>query len=561
MTALTKRGNSLCESGARGKLLAPPRWLVWLVGRRRRVLVLVDGGEVKEGPCVRWVKSSELPFVLAAFADPDDLVAWCPQGLGRETTHSKDNLDRVYYVVVDLDDLPIPAEELPEELERRGLPKPWAVLGTPGGGAHVYWRLHPPLSLHFVPGETLEEYERRRKWGVEFYEETARLLVEALADLGADAKAADATHLFRLNAVLPVYESNTRTSLTELSRAARAWLRGHGHRKKRWATARPEPRSLPARRQHGPSATGVWDSPGIRWLREHVIPEGCRNTATVALAIALLHDGHTEDEAVQILSEWAATHTVPVYPGREIRDTVKSLARRWRRGEPLGLLPQRLLEIQDVRGETMGATAACATRAALPPGTAASTDSSETRQRKPLSQRQNKPRIYWLLHLLRRQPHDIPRTTRRRLAKVEEHLRGLQGHLTTPSPSQRQPFLLGLDTVRNPVKFLLETARAGLWSDEEHSLRSVGFWSREEPRFWGSLVRAAAEFLSALWGCAGAIACSDDSVGGEVSSEETAFLQGVGLGEKTRYPPKVFGGLVCLVKRITGEGGEEWRRR
>ena len=164
-----------------------------LLGRRRDFYLVING-------MPRWVHGEEIAHILRAFCDPEDLVAWCPQGLKRGATHRKSNLRRILFLVVDLDNVPIPLEDLSEELKQRGFPEPWAIVETPHG-AHAYWKLRPL---------------RASRHTIEFYEVTARLVVEALRDLGADPQATDASHVFRLNATKLIASSDSKTSLGAL---------------------------------------------------------------------------------------------------------------------------------------------------------------------------------------------------------------------------------------------------------------------------------------------------------------------------------------------------------
>lgn len=444
-----------------------------LLGRRRGFYLVING-------MPRWVCQGEIAHILRAFCDPEDLVAWCPQGLKRGATHRKSNLRRILFLVIDLDNVPIPLEDLSEELGRRGFPKPWAIVETPQGG-HVYWKLRPL---------------RASRHTIEFYEITAGLVVEALRDLGADPQATDASHVFRLNATKLIASSDSKTSLGALYRTA-----------KRLA---PKTNLKTSKAQAVKTKTrgSVWGSPGIRWLREHVIPQGCRNSAVTALAIALFHDGHTEDEIREVLREWAAGHTVPTYPEREIRDTVKSLARRWKRGEPLGLLPERLLEIHDINGEHMPENAARLTAAALP---------KTVPDRKRLEQRQRKPRIAYLVDILREQPGKIPKTTRYRLNPVIQFVENLG------TPRFGPKYLMCLE----PKQILFQIAKAGLWPTEAHSANSIRFWARSEPEFWVELLCAVREFLSRVLGRRG----KNSAVSAQpvVRPEEELFLMGSGV--------------------------------
>lgn len=501
-----------------------------LVGRRQFVYCVINGR-------TRWIGAHELPAVLESFSDPDDLVAWCPQGLRYGATHRKENVERVYYLVIDLDNTPLPAEDLVTELHRRGFPEPWVVLETPHG-AHLYWRLAHPLYLGIRPGEALEESHRRRCEAIRFFERTSQAVIEALQDVGADAQAGDVGHLFRLNAVVPIYLGHTKTSLAELLAAARAYLRRRGRHRPRLRPQRPRP--VPTSEQ----VKSVWESPGIRWIREHIVPEGYRNAAVTALSIALFHDGHTEAEVRAIVSGWTATNTAPRYSQRELRDSVRSLARRWARGEPLGLDPEKLCAIHDIRGQTMPRELAEATKTALVAKTGARTQKP---QRKPLAQRRKLPRIAWLPSLLRDESHRIPRTTRQRLAAVERYL----NHLRQLAKSNQ--FLMPLGR----REFLMTTVKAGLWPSEKHSVRSLAFWARREPGLWNSLLLAARDFLCALCGHRGRLAapCTEPSeranrgfgpMGSGISADRGP---GRGSGLET--------GLVCLADLCKmNHGGE-----
>jgi len=507
--------------------------LAHLVGRRWRILVLI-------GDTVHWVSAAELPIILATFPDADDVIAWNPQRFRTNTTHRLENLDTICYFVLDLDHIPIPLEELPEELEHQGFPEPWAILQSPSGdGAHVYWKLKPLYVGSPRPGETLEEARERRERGLGLYRAAAEAVVEALQDLGADPNCTSPTQLFRLNNTRVIFTSQRKTSLSELLVAARAHLRRRGrHRSRLRPAVRRHP--VPTSERTG----SVWDSPGIRWLREHVIPEGCRNSAIVALAIALFHDGHTEAEVRTTISRWAADHTEPRYSQRELRDAVRSLARRWARGEPLGLDPEKLCAIHDIRGQTMPREVAEATKTVLAAKTGARTQKP---QRKPLAQRRKLPRIAWLPLLLQGESHRIPRTTRQRLTAVERYLNHLRQLAKSDNP------LMGLGR----REFLTATAKAGLWPSKEHSARSLAFWARREPGLWNSLLLAARDFLCALCGHRGRLAapCTEPSeradrgfgpMGSEISAD--------------RGPRRESGletGLVCLADLCKmNHGGE-----
>lgn len=440
----------------------------------------------------RWVHRDEIAHILRAFCDPEDLVAWCPQGLKRGATHRKSNLRRILFLVVDLDNVPIPLEDLSEELKQRDFPEPWAIVETPHG-AHVYWKLRPL---------------RASRHTIEFYEITAGLVVEALRDLGADPQATDASHVFRLNATKVIFFSDSKTTLGALYRTAKRLASKTKVKVSKTRVGKTK------RRSRG----SVWNSPGIRWLRQHVIPQGCRNSAVTALAIALLHDGHTEDEARAILREWAANHTVPTYPEREIRDTVKSLAKRWRRGEPLGLLPERLLEIHDINGEHMPEEAAQLTTTTLP---------KTVPERKPLEQRQKRPRIAYLVDILREQPERIPKTTQHRLKPLIQFVENLG----------TQRFGLKYLMCLEPKRTLFQIAKAGLWPTEAHSANSIRFWARSEREFWVELLCAVREFLSRVLGRRGKF--SAVSAQPVVRPEEEFFLMGSGvsLDPEQREPP------------------------
>jgi len=508
--------------------------LAHLVGRRRRVLLLI-------GDTVRWVSAAELPIILAAFPDADDVIAWNPQRFRTNATHRLENLDTICYFVLDLDHIPIPLEELPEELEHRGFPEPWAILQSPSGdGAHVYWKLKPLYVGGPRPGETLEAARERRERGLRLYKAAAEAVVEALWDLGADPNCTSPTQLFRLNNTRVIFTSQRKTSLSELLVAARSFLRRRGHHRPRPRTTL-RPRFVPTA-EH---AEGIWDSPGIRWLREHVIPEGCRNSAIVALAIALLHDGHSETEVRAIVSGWTATNTEPTYPQRELRDSVRSLARRWARGEPLGLDPEKLRTIRDTEGRTMPPEVAEATKVALAAKTKARTQKP---QRKPLAQRKKRPRIAWLPLLLRGQPNKIPRTTRQRLAAVERYL----NHLHLVAKSNNPLMTLGRR------EFLMATVKTGLWPSEEHSVHSLAFWARREPGFWNSLLLAARDFLCALYGHRGRLAAPRDKSPKEVDRDLGPMGSGIPADRGPRRGSGVDAGLVCLADLCKmNHGGEQ----
>jgi len=334
--------------------------------------------------------------------------------------------------------------------------------------------------------------------------------------------------------VVPIYLGHTKTSLAELLAAARAYLRRRGrHRPQR-------PRPVPTSEQ----VKSVWESPGIRWIREHIVPEGYRNAAVTALSIALFHDGHTEAEVRAIVSRWAATNTKPRYPQRELRDSVRSLARRWARGEPLGLDPNKLCTIHDINGQAMPRELAEATKTALIAKTGARTHKP---QRKPLTQRTKLPRIAWLPLLLQGESHGIPRTTRQRLAAVEQYL----NHLRQLAKSNQ--FLMPLGR----REFLMATAKAGLWPSKEHSVRSLCFWARREPGLWNTLLLAARGFLCALYGHRGRLAAPHNKSPKEANhgsgpmGSEIPADRGPGRGSDVET------GLVCLADLCKmNHGGE-----
>jgi hypothetical protein len=149
--------------------------------------------------------------------------------------------------------------------------------------------------------------------------------------------------------VCVVYESGSQTSLSALAGLL-----------KRVPKARP-------RKFASPRAAGnVLETPAIQWLRERTIPQGHRNRAVYAMTQALLWSGYDFAAAEEEILTWIRGHTEPTYPAAEAQAVVRSCARRFARGEPLGLDHRELMGIVDINGEVMPEEVARTVYQALP---------------------------------------------------------------------------------------------------------------------------------------------------------------------------------------------------
>ena len=255
--------------------------------------------------------------------------AYHPRG-GR----TDDNIVQLNGVVVDLDSGDL--EEAKAALRERGL-RPHYVINTSPG--------HYQLILRELPirlGKRNREAVLKRQGDV----------IQRLYEIaGGDMAAAKVNQLFRLPGSRRQLEDGVwRVSIIEESEHPPYSLRRleravSGNRRSTFRGYRPA-EDLEQRRNG--NGARVLSSPALQWLQDHIIAEGFRNTALVAMTYAAAMDGLSYEEARPRLLQWVAEHTDGPYPRHEAEAVIRSCYQN-----PKGLDWRVLATIQDVHGETM----------------------------------------------------------------------------------------------------------------------------------------------------------------------------------------------------------------
>lgn len=356
----------------------------------QRVYVLLD--EVPR----QSLDSADLYDLIDYCTESD--ISWLPQQL-RSTapTNRREWIESLRYVVVDLDfaiaGRTYDVDEILDRLDKLGLPSPAAIIST-GGGYHVYWSLG---SLYIGPRPNDEPWQTQNRQGYwcAYYETVTDGLCSALGALGADRQATSASHLFRLPGSynpkrnLQTYIAHadweTQTTLKELRSALVSIAKEDGFTLK-------DPAEEKARAYNIAPRCRAQDTPPIRWLLENEMIDGERNSATFAIAQAYLFDegADEEEEILRKVLEWNEAYCEPVQPLSDVAPVVASCARRHRAGKPLGLSPERLMQIKNVHGQMMDRKTASAIFEGLP-GKARCSECK--RKRKHRKRRDNSERI------------------------------------------------------------------------------------------------------------------------------------------------------------------------
>lgn len=477
---------SITSLGAGGN---PPSPVTALLGRRHYFAFCRMPGPKGELVWTRHLDSKGLVDLIETAALVGFEVHICPQTIPKGATPRRDMIRNARFLVVDLDDCPLEPDEVLAELKERGAPRPTALIWTSERGYHIYWKLWQPLYL-----------EPARSWGTRLFEATARAVVKALQDLGADPQAATLGHLFKIwPAALVHCDPNATTSLGELWRWAKPRARPRPRRK---------PRYLPSRIPVGLKHIPLW-----HWLWGNVFPEGKRNQALVALLILAFRKGMAPDDARALMRRWVAECTSPTYPLEEAERVFASLRDRFAEGKPLGLKAERLRDL------------------GVPPGVIAVTYKLLRYTLKRPSERLKKPRLVRFIELLEFIGRNgITRASARALSgragipyttlttTLAPALAALGGNKLA-RPPQRKRFLdltmlraacrLGAPRA-SPIKqnfetraVLLRTLEALFGCSGADLRRAIAFWGRREPELLVRLLEAVRRLRSLILGVAG----------------------------------------------------------
>ena len=229
--------------------------------------------------------------------------AYLPRG-GRSSA----NLLQLNAIVLDLDDADL--EEAGKKLERIGL-QPHFVIGTSPDHFQLIL-LQEPIRL----GKRNRAEMLKRQEGV------IRTLYELT---GGDPSAAKVNQMFRLPGTtrelkdldgvwdVRIWEESThpRYSLKQLERAV---AKAETEKKRKRSASSSTFRGYRPVGKENERGTDILSCPAIRWLRKHVIAEGYRNTALVALVKAYINAGYSLEEAEPGLLNWVENNTQGPYP-------------------------------------------------------------------------------------------------------------------------------------------------------------------------------------------------------------------------------------------------------
>ena len=302
-------------------------------------------------------------------------ISWFPQDLHSDAeTNRRESIASLRYVVVDLDfrlaGREFGTDELLDELERLGLPNPTMVVFT-GGGFHVYWSIGN-LYIGRKSRESISDARKRHEYWCSRYERVTTCLCLSLSDYGADRQATSVTHLFRLPGSyspkhgVPVEivhrDDEAETSLDVLSETLEAL----------GLEIQPdsaEPSASREREHSRPARCRTLDTAAIKWLLNHRIVEGSRFAATFPVIQACLFSGLGEEETRRFVLKWNESKCAPPRSEREIDNEIKACWRRHSDGNPQGISPGRLMEIQSIDGSTMDRATALTVFQGLPRGT------------------------------------------------------------------------------------------------------------------------------------------------------------------------------------------------
>ena len=352
-----------------------------------------DGSTVKRKVYSHWLKSpTDLGPLLRAW-DGQGALYFCPQSVADGDQARSDTITNINALVLDLDFKLAGRTYEPEELLIRckelGLPELGAIVAT-GGGYQAYQIFERPIYTGPRKGQPgpirQEKLDRCAKW----YSDTTRKMVKLFADLGADPKATDLPHIFRLPGAvnlkhdeivtIPHLNAESQINLDDLSRTAGEALRKRRSEKLYTAlravrpstTTRAEskPSTAPAVTQHDtPSVTmskpapAVLKTAGYRWLRFSQFRIHNRNAAYFALGSILKMAGYDFGSAWAELTKWRRSQTRPTYPEAEATRVLKAIFKF-----SYGLTVEKLMDIQAESGASMSKPEAESLIYAMPTG-------------------------------------------------------------------------------------------------------------------------------------------------------------------------------------------------
>lgn len=328
--------------------------------------VLVDGNP-------RRIELAEILDLWKYCACSD--ISWLPQALLRDAvTNRRENIVSLRYAVIDLDfqlaKRDFDARELLLELKTMKLPNPSMIVST-GGGFHIYWsigKLYIGPKLHAASSEA----RKRHMYWCKYYERVASGLCSLLADFGADRQATSVTHLFRLPGsyspkhdvlIEVVYrDDDAQTTLATLNASLDAQLEASEN-------AGDSPSASAERRFTKCAYCRALDTPAIKWVLDRSFPEGRRYDATFPVIQACLYSDLSEQRTREFVRDWNASRCIPPRGEGEIESEIQACLRRHRDGNPQGIDPRKLMELQAIDGSTMDHATAYSIFWGLPRGT------------------------------------------------------------------------------------------------------------------------------------------------------------------------------------------------
>lgn len=395
---------SLLESLTRPlnlRIIPPERDLERVVVSTKQIDYEI-GTELEERSLLsRWIRTPGEELRLLPMWDGIADIYFCPHGVEYGQHASKTTITHVNALTLDLDFELASWEFKPEELllqcREVGVDPPTALVAT-GGGYHVYWVFEQAIYTGPRRGQDRRTQLKRLDQMARWYSDTAGKLVKLFEDLGADPKATDLPHVFRVPGFRSVkrgvrvdvvhLDRGAKTSLGDLSDQASAALKKHQVERDRIPVQRAEPTPTPSVKTAetpapAQAASVMLETDGYRWLRSSRFTQGNRNHAFFSLAATLKMSGWEYADAWVELTAWRRQNTTPTYPTREAERVLRAI---WRYG--YGLDKAQLLEIQDAKGRTMPEHAADSLIQAMP---------KADRQR---AKRRNMPLIHHIGHIL-----------------------------------------------------------------------------------------------------------------------------------------------------------------